>query len=203
VHGGHEYYRYPSPRMVEQYRFYAEQGASAVICHHSHCFSGFELYRGVPIFYGLGNFLFDGQNVSPGWYTGFIVTLKPAVSKTMEWKLFPYVQSREKLRVEPMSPAEQKTFFEEIDSINRVIADPDRLAEEFNRYVMEQQKQVMAMLSTSYVFGNKYVRSAIRKLGMERFFMRQAQLKSILNYSRCEAHRDVTISVLHNYFKTK
>lgn len=36
VHGGHEYYNLPSPRMQKQYRFYAEQGADIVVGHHTH-----------------------------------------------------------------------------------------------------------------------------------------------------------------------
>ena len=54
VHGGHERYNLPSPRMAKTYRFYAENGADAVIGHHTHCVSGFEIHGGVPIAYGLG-----------------------------------------------------------------------------------------------------------------------------------------------------
>ena len=35
VHGGHEFYNLPSPRMIKQYRFFAESGADIVIGHHS------------------------------------------------------------------------------------------------------------------------------------------------------------------------
>ena len=58
VHGGHEYYNLPSPRMQKQYRFYADQGADIVVGHHTHCISGNEVYKGVPIYYSLGNFIF-------------------------------------------------------------------------------------------------------------------------------------------------
>lgn len=50
VHGGHEYYNLPSPRMQKQYRFYADQGADIVVGHHTHCISGNEVYKGVPIY---------------------------------------------------------------------------------------------------------------------------------------------------------
>ena len=63
VHGGHEGYPLPSPRMVQTYRFFAEIGASVVVGHHTHCASGFEVYHGVPIFYSLGNFIFDYNSV--------------------------------------------------------------------------------------------------------------------------------------------
>lgn len=40
VHGGHEHYALPSPRMKETYRFFIDAGADAIINHHQHCYSG-------------------------------------------------------------------------------------------------------------------------------------------------------------------
>ena len=45
VHGGHEHYSLPSPKMQKQYRFYVEQGADIVIGHHTHCINGNEVYK--------------------------------------------------------------------------------------------------------------------------------------------------------------
>ena len=59
VHGGCEHFQYPTPRMKELYRFFIDAGADAVINGHQHCYSGYEVYNGKPIFYGLGNFCFD------------------------------------------------------------------------------------------------------------------------------------------------
>ena len=70
VHGGHEYYNLPSPRMQKQYHFYADQGADIFVGHHTHCISGNEVYKGVPIYYSLGNFLFTMNNSNNEWYTG-------------------------------------------------------------------------------------------------------------------------------------
>ena len=77
VHGGHEHYQLPSPRMQETYRFFIDSGADAVVNHHQHCYSGYEYYNGKPIFYGLGNFCFDeeGDNAD-SWYEGYMVTLE-------------------------------------------------------------------------------------------------------------------------------
>ena len=49
VHGGHEYYNLPSPRMQKQYRFYADQDADIVVGHNTHCISGSEMYKGVEL----------------------------------------------------------------------------------------------------------------------------------------------------------
>ena len=40
IHGGHEMYQLPSPRMKQTYRFFIDSGANAVIGHHTHCYSG-------------------------------------------------------------------------------------------------------------------------------------------------------------------
>lgn len=203
IHGGHEYYNYPSPRMVEQYRFYAQQGASAIICHHSHCISGYEVFEEVPIFYGLGNFLFDTEIESKGWHEGILVNLEISKQKKITWNLYPYKQCKKNLKVELLDGDEKSEVENQISNINSIIADPERLKEKFNELVESQKKLVLSMFSTSYFLNYRYFRSAIRKLGLERFFLRRIQLKSILNYSRCEAHKDITFEVLLNYLKEK
>ena len=76
IHGGSEHYCYPTPRMKKLCHFYADIGASAIVCHHPHCYSGYELYNGVPIFYSLGNFFFDSSRIKTDiWSTGYFVQL--------------------------------------------------------------------------------------------------------------------------------
>jgi len=59
VHAGLEYCHIPSPSQVRVFRAIAAMGADAVIGCHTHCVQPVELYEGVPIVYGLGNFVFD------------------------------------------------------------------------------------------------------------------------------------------------
>lgn len=50
VHGGHEHFQLPSLRMQETYRFFVDAGADAdaVVNHHQHCYSGYEVYMVNP-----------------------------------------------------------------------------------------------------------------------------------------------------------
>jgi len=43
-----------------------DAGASAIFGHHPHVVQGVELYREVPVFYSLGNFIFSNTIVTPG-----------------------------------------------------------------------------------------------------------------------------------------
>ncbi|MEO8764881.1 MAG: CapA family protein [Ginsengibacter sp.] len=203
IHGGHEYYHYPSPRMVDQYRYYAEQGASVIISHHAHYLSGYETYEGVPIFYGLGNFLFHTPNASKGWLEGLLLNLRISPEKEIAWQLHPFRQGKEDFKVALLEGEEKVMVENEIAQINAVIANAEKLEEKFAELVESQKKYVLSMFSTSYLINQRYFRSAIRKLGMERLFLRRSQLKSIMNYSRCEAHKDITFAILLKYLKAK
>ena len=203
IHGGHELYHFPSPRMVEQYRFYADQGASVIVSHHSHYISGYEIYNGVPVFYGLGNFLFHDTTNLKGWYLGLLLSLQVNHKKEITWELHPFKQCSGILTVELLEEEEKVNIENEINDINSIIADPEKLKEEFNALVETQKKIVLSLFSTSYFLNHRYFRSAIRKSGIEHLFLRREQLKSILNYSRCESHKDITFKVIYNYIKCR
>ena len=57
-HDGIEYIDIPMPETVARYRDFIDYGAYGVIAAHPHCPQGWEEYKGKPIFYSLGNFLF-------------------------------------------------------------------------------------------------------------------------------------------------
>lgn len=82
-HDGIEYIDIPMPETVARYRDFIDYGADAVIGTHPHCPQGWETYKGKPIFYSLGNFLFNSKKDysyrawnRPHWYEGLCVILK-------------------------------------------------------------------------------------------------------------------------------
>lgn len=91
MHGGHETYQLPTPQMQQTYRFFVDIGADAVVNHHQHCYSGYEVYKNKPIFYGLGNFCFEPLgNVRPTWYEGYMVNLHFNADVEIKFDLIPY-----------------------------------------------------------------------------------------------------------------
>ena len=81
-HDGIEYIDIPMPETIARYHDFIDYGADAVIGTHPHCPQGWEVYKDKPIFYSLGNFLFNSkQDYSyrawnrPHWYEGLCVIL--------------------------------------------------------------------------------------------------------------------------------
>ncbi len=59
IHWGPEYQKNPSKRQEQLAHLFIDAGADLVIGHHPHIPQTRETYKGVPIIYSLGNFIFD------------------------------------------------------------------------------------------------------------------------------------------------
>jgi poly-gamma-glutamate synthesis protein (capsule biosynthesis protein) len=59
LHWGWEHTMKPLPQQIMQAHKLINAGADALICHHTHTLQTHETYRGKPIYYSIGNFIFD------------------------------------------------------------------------------------------------------------------------------------------------
>ena len=91
-HDGIEYIDIPMPEAIARYRDFIEYGADGVIGTHPHCPQGWESYKGKPIFYSLGNFLFNSKEDynfhadKPHWYEGLCVVMTITDGK-LSWEV--------------------------------------------------------------------------------------------------------------------
>lgn len=198
VHGGHEHFQLPSPRMQETYRFFIDAGADAVVNHHQHCYSGYEFYNGKPIFYGLGNFLFDWNSTKrTSWNEGFMLELDTKSSGKESYKLYPYVQCLEAPSIRLLGKEETVGFYKRIEELNEVISDPLRFRTAVNEYYSQSSKGVLSMLEpySGRVLGKLF------SLGLLPRFVKGKKLTQIMNYVACESHRDRLIHALEESIK--
>ena len=64
LHFGNEYSNSPNDNQIKIAHELIDFGADAVVGSHPHVTQGIEMYNGKPIFYSLGNFIFDQSNPS-------------------------------------------------------------------------------------------------------------------------------------------
>lgn len=64
VHGGNENVPIPSIQWQSRLREFSKAGADVVVGHHPHVPQGWEMFDNSPIFYSLGNFVFDQNRYS-------------------------------------------------------------------------------------------------------------------------------------------
>ena len=203
IHGGHEYYNLPSPRMVKQYRFYAENGASVIIGHHPHCISGYEVYQNVPIFYSLGNFLFTIKSKHKEWYTGLLLKLKIGSDLKMDWELIPIQQNADNFSVTLLEGLEKQNVLNEVKEYSQIITNEENLLKSWDQFLKKRSQAYINAFSPANIFVSKYINAGLRLTGLERIFLKKKQYKQILNLIRCEAHADISKAAIENFLKVK
>ena len=73
LHYGNEYSRSPNDNQIKISHELINDGADIVIGSHAHVTQGVEMYNGKPIFYNLGNFIFDQSN--PATHISYFLNL--------------------------------------------------------------------------------------------------------------------------------
>lgn len=190
IHGGHETYQYPSPRMKKLYRLLVDFGADAVVGHHQHCFSGYEMYNNKPIFYGLGNFSFDKNDSQvSNWNKGFMVSIDFRKDGIL-YEIHSYMQGSK----EPGIVLIGDKYKDEINSINSVIANDDVLRQKFDGFVKTRHLSVLSAITP---FSNKYLQALYKRKLLPSFISQKKKLL-VRNIINCESHRDIILNVLKN-----
>lgn len=200
IHGGHEYYNLPSPRMQKQYRFYAEQGADIVVGHHTHCINGHETWNRVPIYYSLGNFLFTHDSSQPDWYKGLILEIELS-KENIKTKLHPISQAQGDFKLSLLQGKEKQEIENRVKNYSSIIGDIKLVKMEWEKYVATMSKSYINLWSPFSFVGNRYLSAIIRRLPVK--LINKKGLALYLNIMRCEAHRDLSMCVLNKKLKIK
>lgn len=191
IHGGHEMYEYPSPRMKKLYSWFVDLGVDAVIGHHTHCYSGNEIYKGKPIVYSLGNFIFDSSRRGSSWNIGCAVVLY-LDDNGCDMRLYPYRQCDNEIGVHLLK-GEDLNKWEDMNEEKTHIIQNDRLLEDhFSEFIKTKENDYLNRLEP---FSSRMAQWALQK-GIFPRFVNNNKRRSYLNIIRAESHRDVLLRVL-------
>jgi poly-gamma-glutamate capsule biosynthesis protein CapA/YwtB (metallophosphatase superfamily) len=195
LHGGHENYPLPSPRMKAQFRFMVDAGADAVVGHHTHIISGYEIYNDKPIFYSLGNFCFDWPGQREGtWNKGMLLRLIFEKGQDIGFEYQFVHQNDAHVGVQCLSQEEVIIQEAEIARLNSIIADDANLQLSFEQYAASLRS---VMQSRIQPYRNKYL-IALHKRGLLPDIMRTSKKKMLKILIQCESHREVLLESLKN-----
>ncbi len=193
VHGGHEGYNLPSPRMQDTYRFFIDCGVNIVINHHQHCYSGYEEYHGGFIYYGLGNFFYDSQaETSKMWTEGFFLSINIERNSIKEIKTYPYVQCRDDAVVTLMTDKAKDDFLSNIIKLNKIIIDRSNLTKHFVKFCNKIKRNYTIVLAP---YSNRFIRAMAKRHLLPTFITPQ-RIRLLENFVNCESHRDILIESL-------
>lgn len=198
IHGGVEHYQYPTQRMVDTYRFFIDVGVDAVINHHQHCPCGFEIYKGKPIYYGLGNFCFDWDGKRDSiWNLGYMVKLNLGSNHSITSEMIPYRQCDETPSVHLLEDKELDDFNRMMRGVCDAIQNPDILVaklKEFNEkndYLYRKMLEPYSGRIANGLYRRGWLPSTISK----------ERLLALMDFLICESHHERVKELLERLYK--
>ncbi|KAF0232765.1 MAG: poly-gamma-glutamate synthesis protein [Desulfovibrionaceae bacterium] len=186
AHCGSEHYPLPSPRIKSFCRSAVDQGASLVICHHTHTFGGFETYKSGQIYYGLGNFLFNytGKNPPQRWGEGLLIGVSFRKGSPPTCKVIPYKFNNTTNFFEGATSASVRAITASVDMLSYIIANDERLLRVWKAYSLRQY--------------NDWYRPVLAKNAWRCFGNTKARSMLEWHYFANQSHSDIITTALNS-----
>lgn len=183
LHGGHEHNPFPSPRMVQYCRAFADAGAKLVFNCHTHCPEAYENWNGTPIIYSPGNFYFPTNlNLSRLWWFGYLIRCSFGENGAVELELLPYTFDKEKVKVLDADGAAK--FEAYMKKLCAPLNDPARLQQYLEAWSTVHGKAHYNLLNVALPPGTDWLAELSEPVIMNRAMR-------VRNIFTCEAHNDM------------
>jgi len=200
VHAGQDFNHYPPPFLIKQLRFYAEEGASAIICHHSHYIAGYEDHQGTPIFYGLGNIIYPNKVEVERQKTLIInFTLN---KDRLEYEVHPYYFNNDEMYLHYAGKGTKYDFTDQIKELSNTLKNFELNKSKWLNQLKKEEYYRYIILIGGYP---QYIFKILKKLRclymIDRFLLvRKKKYYTIWNLLRRETHRDALLHIFEDKF---
>ena len=192
-HGGNEYFSLPSPQMKKNFHYMIDLGADAVIAHHTHVISGYEIYNEKPLVYGLGNFFFPLDGEPSSWYIGLLCKL--TLDTTIDINIHPIKYDPKKQETLIIEGPNRTEILNQVHKLSQTIATQNNLEIEWSNYVKQRQLGVIKQIP-----GLTILERVLLKIGIPfHKVFNKSRLLMLKNLLSCEAH----YNLLHNSLTNK
>ena len=191
-HGGNEYYSLPRPDIKKEFHYLIDLGADAVISHHTHVISGYEIYKNKPIVYGLGNFFFPYDNEPEEWNTGLLCSLE--LEDKIKVTLIPFSQNINDLQIKKVSGKKLEEINRQIEHLSSIIQDE----KELNKYWIDFVNSKGNNLSKLFLFSSRIEKLLYKIPVFKSMLGIEKRSKIIRNIIRCQSLQQLLTENLKN-----
>lgn len=193
LHMGNEHIPLPSPQLQKICRFLVEEGASLVICQHSHCIGAQESYLDGEIFYGQGNLVFDRANSVPAtWLQGLLISVTFSKDSAMRTQIIPFEMDSVTGVLHQLRGKDERKLAGNMEQWSQQVIDDVILLKKWSLFCRGKKAEYF-----SYLIGlGRLGRRIERLLPVLSWWYSPSKKRVLFNCVRCQAHRDALMSLL-------
>lgn len=201
-HVGLEMFNLPLPEVKTLYRHFIDIGADCVVGTHPHVIQPWETYKEKPIFYSLGNFLFDEITDNEHWYYGLIAQLTLSDNGLKVNTILTHYDTDKK----EVSISNQTNYLEYLNEINNIFLDSKKYIQCINKHCLSLEAQYIDLYKMSGYFTPEFKKCIRIALGiLKRKIMgigpHKYDMSHFINNIRCETHRWVQSRIYELKYK--
>ena len=199
VHEGVDLFHLPYPRLIKQMRFYVDMGADAIIIHHSRCISGYEIYKGKPIFYGLGNLIHLSKNVEE--HKGILIKFTINENEKLKFDLHPLELDTKNIMVSLANDKRKREILEDVEHSSGIIRNDFQLKEMWAKHIRSKKSFYLSVASGwPTIFYRVAKKMRLQKPFEKLLLLNKRKYLAIWNIARCQAHYEAMNNILSNIF---
>ncbi len=152
AHCGSLFSRFPNPEIRNLLHSAIDAGAGCVVTAHSHCLGGEWQYKGVPIFWSLGDFLMDGGSYRRR--QACFLTLTIENSKLQSWIITPTITNKD-LQVVLPTPKERHSILNSFDYVSNKMQKKANSYNSFFKFQYKKEMMAHSMSTLHYLYDTK------------------------------------------------
>lgn len=168
-------------------------GADAVICHHTHRYSGIIKHKNKPIILGVGNFLFSIKGIDNKWRTGIIARLN-IMSDFITHEIFPVRMIKSWDNVICLKKTKKEKVLCKIKEINNLLLSSEKFREYWKENFLSERRRLNLQLK----YRNKFLFKILKRIKFYNPRLNNNLKKLLLNLVRCDSHREKMIAILQD-----
>lgn len=184
AHCGYEHLEQPLPEWRSRFKSLIDCGSDIVIASHPHIIQGYEIYKGKPIFYSLGNFFFPHNYSKKDTWT-YSLCIELNIDESISFKIHPVHFNTDSIEI----CKENDSIYTYIKKVNAVLSN-------YTDYISYINEECDKLLNQYYprLAKKRELRLSekiLKKLGLtiHPIDYRLQDILFLLNSFRCESHR--------------
>lgn len=184
-HAGVEHFDIPIPEWRDLYRFWIDLGVSGVIASHPHVPQGKEIYKGRPIYYSLGNFIFEGspkKSKPKHWHQSIGAKVIMTKNEILYAESLPILFDGVECNIDQSEQtilhlkSLNSILTDDIKYLNRVNTEIPKFAEKYISYILNSMNAVKVDRSISSLI--RYLKKFIKNKNNEKILLHQLREES-------------------------
>jgi len=178
MHMGMEFSKSVHPMYRKLAHLAVDLGASCVIGHHPHVIQGIETYKDTPIFYSLGNFLFDNYAGAVTYKAHWVTRHRGILAKVffssdgVSYEVIPVVYTSKPLAARVAEDTDRQDILSEVDSLSEsIVIGIDQGSAEAEAIGAIAKREIATILVLTRIHGVRFLWYFAKDLKVRHFKM--------------------------------